>query len=458
MPNYTAEIAPDPSPATIQALYLQSAPLCLEQDSGQPAASKFTCAKIPLLRLNKTVPTDRLYYNDSFTREFTAEVTSCDPEPIKSAPPSRWRVRLDRTTFYPTSGGQPHDTGQLGPARVLDVIDEGGDVIHIVDHSLPPGQVTAHIDWPRRFDHMQQHTGQHLLSAIFQQKFSLPTVSFHLGAELCTIDLRGGEPTQQLLDAAAGAANQIVYDDRAVNVKYGTAEELAAAGVRKTVGRSGILRAIEIEALELQPCGGTHVKRTGQIGTILLRSLSKVRQDWRIEFACGQRVEKLARTDFAILKNVAAKLNCAPQETATAAERLTTERDAHFKSARAATEKLAALEAHASVAACEVRPDGLRIVARVIANEPPEFVLSFARDAVKTENVVALLVHAETGDVYFARHAALRDDMNALLKQSFAHVPGKGGGTSDFARGRLLDPARSLEFLVCAVALSRPGT
>jgi alanyl-tRNA synthetase len=403
------------------------------------------------------VPTDRLYYNDSFTRDFTAEVTSCEPEPTKSAPPSRWRVTLDRTVFYPTSGGQPHDTGQIGPAKVLDVIDEDDDVVHIVDHSLPPGQVPARIDWPRRFDHMQQHTGQHLLSAIFQQEFSLPTVSFHLGAELCTIDLRGGEPTQQLLDAAAGAANQIVYEDRAVNIKYGTAEELAAAGVRKTVERAGMLRAIEIEALELQPCGGTHVKRTGQIGTILLRGLSKVRQDWRIEFACGQRAEKCARADFANLKIVATKLNCAPQETAAAAERLTTERDAHFKSARAATEKLAALEARASVTASEVRPDALRLIARVIENEPPEFVLPFAREAAKTENVVALLVHAETGDVYFARHAALPDDMNALLKQSFAHVPGKGGGTPDFARGRLQDPKRSHEFFTCAVAMLRAG-
>jgi alanyl-tRNA synthetase len=403
------------------------------------------------------VPTDRLYYNDSFTRDFTAEVTSCEPEPTKSAPPSRWRVKLDRTAFYPTSGGQPRDTGQLGPAKVLDVIDEGDDVVHIVDQALPLGQLTARIDWPRRFDHMQQHTGQHLLSAIFQQKFSLPTVSFHLGTELCTIDLRGGEPTQQLLDAVADAANQTVYEDRAVNVKYGTAEELASAGVRKTVERSGILRAIEIEALELQPCGGTHVKRTGQIGTILLRGLSKVRQDWRIEFACGQRAEKFARADFATLKTVAAKLNCAPQETAAAAERLFIERDAHFKSARSATEKLAALEARAASAAAEVRPDGLRLIVRVIENEAPEFVLSFAREAAKTENVVALLVHAETGDVYFARHAALPDDMNALLKQSFAHVPGKGGGTPDFARGRLQEPKRSHEFLTCAVAMLRAG-
>jgi alanyl-tRNA synthetase len=403
------------------------------------------------------VPTDRLYYNDSFTREFTAEVISCDPEPHTSVAPSRWRAKLNRTAFYPTSGGQPHDTGQLGPARVLEVLEEDDDFIHIVDRLLSPGPLTAQIDWPRRFDHMQQHTGQHLLSAIFQQKFSLPTVSFHLGAELCTIDLRGAEPTQRILDDAASAANEIVYEDRAVTIKYGTAEELAAAGVRKTVERSGILRAIEIEALELQPCGGTHVKRTGQIGTILLRSVSKVRQDWRIEFVCGQRAEKAARADFSTLKSVAAKLNCAPQETAAAAERLVAERDAHFKSARASIEKLAALEARASVVAAELRPDGLRLIARVIENESPEFVVSFAREAAKAENTVALLLHAETGDVYFARHAALSDNMSALLKQSFAHVPGKGGGTPDFARGRLQDPTRSHEFLTCAVAMLRPG-
>ncbi len=283
------------------------------------------------------MPTKRLYYDDVFTREFTAQVLSCEPggaAASKTAAGALWRVKLDRTAFYPTSGGQPHDIGRLGDARVVDVLDEEEQVIHVVDKPIGIGAVKGTIDWDRRFDHMQQHTGQHVLSAVFHSKFALPTVSFHLGLDICTIDVRGREPTQEILDGAMAAANDVVYADREVNVKYGTAEELAAAGVRKTVERSGTLRAIEIESLELQPCGGTHVQRTGQIGMILLRGVSRIRQDWRVEFACGRRAERLAREDFATLRAVAQRLNCSPQEAVSAAERVVAERDANFKSAR----------------------------------------------------------------------------------------------------------------------------
>src|SRR3984893_6063823 len=274
------------------------------------------------------MPTERLYYDDVFTREFTAQVLSCEPggaAASKTAAGALWRVELDRTAFYPTSGGQPHDIGRLGDARVVDVLDEEEEVIQVVDKPIGIGAVKGTVDWDRRFDHMQQHSGQHGLSAVFHSKFALPTVSFHVGLDICTIDVRGREPTQEILDGAAAAANDLVYADREVNVRYGTAEELAAVGVRKTVERSGTLRAIEIESLELQPCGGTHVQRTGQIGLILLRGVSRIRQDWRVEFACGRRAERLAREDFATLRAVAQRLNCTPQEAASAAERVVAE-------------------------------------------------------------------------------------------------------------------------------------
>ena len=241
------------------------------------------------------MPTARIYYDDAFVREFTAQVLSCEPigsHNEDSPPQQRWRAKLDRTAFYPTSGGQPHDVGRLGDANVADVVDEDDEIIHVVDRAVELGAIKGSIDWERRFDHMQQHTGQHVLSAVFHSKFALPTVSFHLGSDVCTIDVRGREPTAETVENAARAANEIVYEDRAVNVKYGTAEGLAAAGARKTVERVGVLRAIEIESLELQPCGGTHVQRTGQIGMILVRGVSRIRQDWRVEFACGRRAEK----------------------------------------------------------------------------------------------------------------------------------------------------------------------
>jgi alanyl-tRNA synthetase len=368
-----------------------------------------------------------------------------------------WRVKLDRTAFYPTSGGQPHDTGRLGDAHVVDVLDEEDEVIHVVDKPIAIGSVQGIVDWSRRFDHMQQHTGQHVLSAVFHSRFALPTISFRLGSDICTIDVRGREPTQEILDSAMAAANEVVYADRAVNVRYGTAEELAAAGVRKTVERSGTLRAIEIESLELQPCGGTHVQRTGQIGMIFVRGVSRIRQDWRVEFACGRRAERLARDDFARLRAVAQRLNCSPQEAVSAAERLVAERDAHFKSAKASIQKLAEMDARASVHDFPVGADGLRVIAKLFETDSPEYVQAFVREVAQAENTVALVVHILGGQIFFSQHPTAKKDMNALLAEALKHVPGKGGGARDSARGRLADPQRALEFLITAAALLRPN-
>src|SRR3974377_2225228 len=228
--------------------------------------------------------TRRLYYDDSYMRTFSARVLGCgqtQPVSLPSGPHIAWEVELDQTAFYPTSGGQPNDIGCIGEAKILDVRVGDDVVLHIVDREVPLEEVRGSIDWPRRFDHMQQHTGQHLLSAIFQGCYGLPTVSFHLGTDLCTIDLRGPEADAGVLEGAQRAANQIIFEDRPVNVRYGTANQLARVGVRKEVDREGILRAIEIEGADLQPCGGTHVRTTGQIGMILVRRCSKIRQGWR---------------------------------------------------------------------------------------------------------------------------------------------------------------------------------
>jgi alanyl-tRNA synthetase len=424
-------------------------------------------------RPDQQMTTKRLYYDDAFAQEFTAQVLSCEPAsaaeatipagtvtaetPAGPQAGALWRVKLDRTAFYPTSGGQPHDTGRLGDARVVDVVDEDDEIIHFVDKPIATGSVHGIIDWERRFDHMQQHTGQHVLSAIFHSKFALPTISFHLGSDVCTIDVRGREPTQEILDAAMAAANDVVYADRAVNVKYGSAEQLAAAGVRKTVERSGTLRAIEIETLELQPCGGTHVQRTGQIGTIFVRGVSRIRQDWRVEFACGRRAERLARKDFATLRAVAQRLNCSPQEAVSAAERVVAERDAHYKSSKASIQRIAEIDARAAVQEIQIGADGLRVVAKLFGDGPPEYVQAFAREVAQAENTVALVVHTESGQIFFSQHPWAKKDMNGLLNESLKQFAGKGGGSRDSARGRLADPQRASEFLTFATRALRPS-
>jgi len=390
--------------------------------------------------------TRRLYYDDAFEKEFTARVVYCEvrpPDVNSGITGTVWGLILDRTAFYPSSGGQPNDLGKIGDANVLDVRDEGEEILHIVDRKPSDPDVNGCINWTRRFDHMQQHTGQHLLSAMFQERFGLPTVSFHLGAEISTIDLRGPEPTAEILEGAERAANQIVFEDRPVTVRYGTAEQLARLGVRKEVERSGILRAIEIESADLQPCGGTHVKSTGQIGMVLVRRCTKIRQDWRVEFVCGGRAAKNARSDFELLRETAEKLSCAPEEVTSAATRALAERDANFKTVRATLERLAVEAAALALRSTPSGPEELRIVSRILDGVAPEYLNLFATELVKSEKTIALLAAKEEGNLLFAQHPSAGNDMNALLKKVHERFGGKGGGTRDFARGKLSDAAQA---------------
>jgi alanyl-tRNA synthetase len=363
-----------------------------------------------------------------------------------------WGLLLDRTAFYPTSGGQPHDLGKIGDANVLDVRDEGDEILHLVDRRPADPDVSCCVNWPRRLDHMQQHTGQHLLSAMFQERFGLPTVSFHLGTEICTIDLRGPEPTPQFLEGAERAANLVVFEDRPVTVRYGTADQLSRLGVRKEIDRKGILRAIEIEGADLQPCGGTHVKRTGQIGLVLVRRCTKVRQDWRVEFICGRRAERAASQDFQLLRQTAEKLNCAPEDLVAAAARVLAERDANFKNFRAVVQRLAEAEATLALQTAPAGANGFHVVSRVFEGVPADYLGFFASAFAKSEKAIALLA-ADGGHLLFAQHPSAGKDMSALLKRVMEEVGGRGGGTRDFARGKLPDASKARQVIDAAMSL-----
>jgi alanyl-tRNA synthetase len=392
--------------------------------------------------------THRIYYDDSFARDFEAKVMTCEPCMHGTTP--AWEIVLEGTALYPSSGGQPCDYGKLGDANVLDVRDDGDEVVHIVDRELQPGPIHGCVDWVRRFDHMQQHTGQHLLSAMFQERFGRPTVSFHLGTELSSIDLRGAEPTLEILEGAERAANRVIFEDRPINVRYGTQGQLAQMGVRKEVDRAGILRAIEIEGADLQPCGGTHVRRTAQIGMLLVRRCTKMRQDWRVEFACGARSERLARRDFHLIERTAAKLGCATDESADAAARVVAERDANFKEVKSLLQRLAELEAVSALQSTSANGSATRIIVRALdENTQPDYLGFFTTQLAKTEGVIALVGLKGSGQVVFAQHQSTGNDLNALLKRTFERFAGKGGGNRDFARGRLADASnvdQALEF------------
>jgi alanyl-tRNA synthetase len=379
--------------------------------------------------------TERLYYNDSFLREFEARVISCAPLG------AQFHVVLDRTAFYPTSGGQPNDTGQLGNATVVDVTErDDGTIVHVTDRELELGQVLGTIDWQRRFDHMQQHTGQHLLSAAFVEPFKMHTVSFHLGGESSTIDLAGASLSADKVEAAERLTNQIIFEDRTVEVRYSTREELAASGARKEVDREGVLRAVSVEKFDLQPCGGTHVARTGQVGLVLLRKIDKQRQNWRVEFVCGGRAMRAAREGFAALSEAARLLTCGQPEVPAMLEKALEERKQSQRSRQILLETLAGYEAAELLGG--TGSGAVSVVVRVFDDAEPAYLRMVATRLAAEPGVQTLLGTRAGGHVVFAQSPGLAADMNVLLREALHAAGGKGGGTRDFAQGSVPDALR----------------
>ncbi|HEX5425598.1 MAG TPA: DHHA1 domain-containing protein [Candidatus Acidoferrales bacterium] len=394
--------------------------------------------------------TDRLYYRDSFLREFDAQVVSCEPNPGPAG--DRWRVVLDRTAFYPTSGGQPHDIGKLGAADVVEVADsdDGHGIVHYTTAAIPPGAVRGTIHWPLRIDHMQQHTGQHILSAAFVELFQFPTVSFHLGKETSTIDLQAPSVVPRHLEEAERRANEIIFDDRVIAVRFGTAEELEEAGIRKKVEREGILRAVEIEGFDRQPCGGTHLARTGQAGALLLRKLERRRDTWRIEFVCGFRALAAARGDFAALAQAASLLSCGLPDVPASLTKVLEERRTLHSSTKRMEDRLADLEARDLLSkGATIGSSDAMCVSAVLEDATPTYLALLAAKITAEANVVALLASRTAGHIVFAQTKGATRDMGALLREALGAFGGKGGGTKDFAQGKLPNPGdadRVVEF------------
>jgi alanyl-tRNA synthetase len=391
--------------------------------------------------------TERLYYHDSFLREFDARVISCEREG------DRWKIVLDRTAFYPTSGGQPHDTGKLGGVEIVEVADaENNKVVHYAPAEIAVGPVRGQIDWTRRLDHMQQHTGQHLLSAAFIELFQFPTVSFHLGTEISTIDLEAPSVSARHLEDAERRTNQIILEDRVVSIRFGTAEELAEAGIRKKVEREGVLRAIEVEGFDRQPCGGTHLARTGQAGLLLVRKIERRRESWRVEFVCGFRALAAARGDYATLAKAAELLSCGLPDVPAMLAKIVEERRAQHAAVKRLEEQLAVHEARVLLAASKaVAPGDVRKIVAALDGASAAYLSLVAAKIAAESGVVVLLASRSSGHAVFAQSKGGARDMGSLLRTTLGEFGGKGGGAKDFAQGSLAEVARVDAFLARAL-------
>jgi alanyl-tRNA synthetase len=401
---------------------------------------------------------DRLYYGDSFLTRFDAVVTDIRLV-SRTGGEALWQVALDRSAFYPTSGGQPFDKGNLTATSrtgaVLEIPidevaeDEQGEVWHYTAKPLVAGtHVHAAIDWERRLDHMQQHSGQHLLSAIFSRELSAHTVSFHLGDESSTIDLNPASIAHASLERVERIANEIIAQDRPITVRTVSrteAESLLAAGqLRKLPEREGEIRMIEIEGTDLNACGGTHLRSTGQIGGLALRSTEKVRQALRVEFVCGLRAMVAARRDFSVLTEAAGALSISASQLPQSIERLLAEAKQAAKERQRLREELARHEA-AELLAKAPGHDGLRIVRRQFADHDADYVKLLASKLAAGSRAIALLASTqqEPVSVVFARSAELKFSCGELMRGALADLGLRGGGSTTLAQGEI--PRAALE-------------
>lgn len=393
--------------------------------------------------------TDHLYYHDSFLYDFDADVRA-----VLAGP--RPGLVLDRTAFYPTSGGQLFDTGSIvvgdcdKPActvRVVEVAEsKDGAIVHYIEAAengalaMPievGARVHGRIDAARRRDHMQQHSAQHILSAAFDRLFGMRTVSFHMGADYCSIDLDTLALSAEQVESAERLTNEVILEDRPIGVRFVTRDEAATLELRKDpVADRDELRIVEIDDFDRSACGGTHVARTGQIGCVLLRKTEKVRQGWRVEFVAGERAVATARRDFGALTATAGLFSAAPSEVPEQARRTLDE----VRSLRKQREQLQGELAGAQAVAMLIdtpEVNGRRVLVRTFTDRDVNALKQLAQALTRGgPNVVALLAATSPSvSLVFAQSPGGPFDMRALMQATVAKLGGRGGGTKDIAQG-----------------------
>jgi len=420
--------------------------------------------------------TERLYYHDSHLIEFEARVIEVTERV------SGWTaVVLDRTAFYPTGGGQPSDTGTLNGSRVVECIDDGDrGVLHVVQGFAPARDtiVAGRVDWSRRLDHMQQHTGQHILSQAFVNLFNAPTKSFRVLEHSCEIDIELANPTTEVIERAVELANNVVWEDRALTIHNVSETEAAALPLRKEPSREGELRLIEIEGFDLTPCGGTHAYRTGEVGMIAMRSWVRAKGMTRVEFVAGTRALADYRRANKSGREVSALFSCGRDDVAQHAAQLVEDHKELRRQLRALAEMTASVEAERLWSATSARTDGTRVVTHVFGvggNDAvadgaaksfvnavefksvadAEFLKKVAHALIAHPGTIALLGSREqdTAKLVFARSADAPGDMNALMREACVLLDGRGGGRPDMAQGGGKNVAKLAEALARVVAL-----
>lgn len=379
--------------------------------------------------------TERLYYNDSHLIEFEARVLE------STGRVSGWSaIKLDRTAFYPTGGGQPSDTGTINGSRVVECIDEEDEgITHVVHGSdFEIGQtVKGVIDWERRFDHLQQHTGQHILSQAFVKLFNADTHGFRMMESISEIDVALEDPTDSKIERAVELANKIIWGNNPVIIRNVSDEEAASMSLRKESSRHGELRLIEIANFDLTPCGGTHAKQTGEVGIIVVHSWSRAKGMTRIEFAAGKRALLDYNKANQTARDVALQFSVGRDESVAAVSRLIEENKTSIRRLRTLEELASKVEAEELKQEAKASENGTQIISKIFEGRDAESLKRMAHALIELPKSVVFLASrdADAARLVFARSSDAEGDMNLLMKEACAELDGRGGGKPDLAQG-----------------------
>ncbi|HZK11982.1 MAG TPA: DHHA1 domain-containing protein [Atribacterota bacterium] len=378
--------------------------------------------------------TKRLYYQDSYLKEFKAKVLK------KIKIDNRPAVVLDVTAFYPTSGGQPYDKGFIQDIPVVEVAEEGDEIIHILKEELKEkinSEVVGKINWKRRFDHMQQHLGQHILSGALMEMWGTETVSFHLGEEVCTLDIAKGKISEEEVKEAEECTNEIIFKNRPVKCYFVEGEEeLKRLNLRKIPEKTGKIRIIEVEDFDLSACGGTHCRATGEVGLIKITKWEKRGEKTRLEFICGRRAWKDYFWKNELIKNISNQLTIKDSELGEALDRMLEERKKIGKELKEYKEKLQEYEAKRLIDESSLRDNRIKIINKVFEEENFQEVRELVQKIINLDESVVVLFGAKKGGakILFACSRALKYDMNGLTREAAKFIEGQGGGAPNFAQ------------------------
>ncbi len=375
--------------------------------------------------------TERLYYTDSYLANFRANILEVDD--------NGRRIYLDRTAFYPTSGGQPHDLGTMAGAAVTDVIDEGDRIAHLLEApAAASGEIECSIDWERRFDHMQQHSGQHLLSAVLVEMYGIGTIGFHLGSESSAIDLDAAALDAAQVAHVEARANQVIFENRPLAIAFEDSSK--DLGLRKASEREGVLRIISIEGIDRSACGGTHVRATGEIGPILIRKIDKAHGNVRMEFLCGARAVRRAHADYETLAKISHLFSAPPDETPALVAAQIEELDRSEKSRRKLAAEVARQRGRELYESTAPNAAGRRCALQRIARGAIDDELrGMAQGFSGNARAVFLAAVQDPPALMFAVSADAGINAGAEMKTVLGRLGGRGGGNAQVAQGSLPD-------------------